>query len=172
MLDPVVTGSQLTQVLIDGGSGLNLLFVGTLKKMGMNISNMLTLFVVTFRTKDIYRAEYVKFEVANLESSYLAILGRPALTKFMAAPHYVYLLLKMPGKAGAIEDDSTTRVPDALAEVFVAAQQLPSSDMAILTKKSSQSSVKPTSEVGMKAIQLQEGDPSKIPLIGTGLSDK
>jgi hypothetical protein len=63
-------------------------------------------------------------------------------------------------------------VPDALAEVFVAAQQLPSSDMAILTKKSSQSSVKPTSEVGMKAIQLQEGDPSKIPLIGTGLSDK
>jgi hypothetical protein len=24
----------------------------------------------------------------------------------------------------------------------------------------------------MKAIQLQEGDPSKIPLIGTGLSDK
>jgi hypothetical protein len=47
MLDPVVTGSQLTQVLIDGGSGLNLLFVGTLKKMGMNISNMLTLFVGT-----------------------------------------------------------------------------------------------------------------------------
>jgi hypothetical protein len=57
---------------------------------------------VTFRTKDIYRAEYVKFEVANLESSYLAILGRPALTKFMAAPHYVYLLLKMPGKAGVL----------------------------------------------------------------------
>jgi hypothetical protein len=41
VLDPVVAGSQLTRVLIDGGSGLNLLFVSTLKKMGLDISNML-----------------------------------------------------------------------------------------------------------------------------------
>jgi hypothetical protein len=41
-LDPVVAGSQLTRVLIDGGSGLNLLFVSTLKKMGLDISKMLT----------------------------------------------------------------------------------------------------------------------------------
>jgi hypothetical protein len=43
VLDPVVAGSQLTRVLIDGGSGLNLLFVSTLKKMGLDISKMLTL---------------------------------------------------------------------------------------------------------------------------------
>jgi hypothetical protein len=42
VLDPVVAGSQLTRVLIDGGSGLNLLFVSTLKKMSLDISKILT----------------------------------------------------------------------------------------------------------------------------------
>jgi hypothetical protein len=76
--------------------------------------------------------------VANFESSYHAILGRPALAKFMAVPHYVYLLLKMPGLTGvltlrgdlkklydcnqvAIQYASTTHVPDASGEVLVAA---------------------------------------------------
>jgi hypothetical protein len=119
VLDPVMAGSQLTQVLIDGGSGLNLLFVGTLKKMGLDITKMLNpgkapfygivpgnvatplgLMVqpVTFGTKDNYCTEYVKFKVADFESSYHAILGRSALAKFMVVPHYVYLLLKMLGK--------------------------------------------------------------------------
>jgi ABC-type molybdate transport system permease subunit len=41
VLDPVVVGSQLTRVLINGGSGLNLFFMSTLKKMGQDISKML-----------------------------------------------------------------------------------------------------------------------------------
>jgi hypothetical protein len=40
--------------------------------------------------------------VANFESSHHAILGRPALAKFMVVPHYVYLLLKIPGKTGVL----------------------------------------------------------------------
>jgi hypothetical protein len=32
--------------------------------------------------------------------------------------------------------------------------------------------VKPTSDVGVKAIHLQEGDPSKTALISTGVGDK
>ena len=44
--------------------------------------------------------EQIKFEVVDFESSCHAILGRPALAKFMVIPHYVYLLLKMPGKTG------------------------------------------------------------------------
>jgi hypothetical protein len=43
--------------------------------------------------KDNYHMKYIKLEVADFESSYHAILGRPALAKFMAVPHYVYLLL-------------------------------------------------------------------------------
>jgi hypothetical protein len=40
--------------------------------------------------------------VANFESSYHAILQRPALAKFMSVPHYVYLLLKIPGNHGVL----------------------------------------------------------------------
>ena len=57
---------------------------------------------VTFETPSNYRTEFIKFEVADFESSYHAILGRPALTKFMAIPHYPYLLLKMPGPNGVL----------------------------------------------------------------------
>jgi hypothetical protein len=210
VLDLMVAGSQLTRVLINDGSSLNLLFVSTLKKMGLDITSMLAptkssfygiiprnsvipigsvTLPVTFGAKNNYCMEYTKFEVANFELSYNAILRRPALAKFMVVPHYDYLLLKMPGKTGvltfrgdlnksynfdqeAIEYASTTRVLDASTEVFAAAQQLSQSEMVIPTKKSSQSMVKPTSDVSMKSIQLQEGDPSQTTLIGTGLGDK
>ena len=123
VLDLVVQGSKLTRVLIDDGSGLNLIFAGTLAKMGLNYMSLLTpskaLFYsiiprnsstpigsvtlpVTFGTEENFRTEYIKFEVANFESSYHAILGRPALAKFMAVPHYVNLLLKMPGNTGVL----------------------------------------------------------------------
>jgi hypothetical protein len=46
---------------------------------------------VTFGTKNNYHTEYIKFKVADFDSSYHAILGRPALAKFIAMPHYVYL---------------------------------------------------------------------------------
>jgi hypothetical protein len=164
-----MAGSQLTRVLIDGGSGLNLLFASTWKKMGLDIFKMLTpsrapfygiipgnaatplgsvVLPITFRIKDNYHTEYIKFEVANFESSYHAILGRPALAKFMAMPHYIYLLLKMPGKTGVltlcgdqkksydcdqevIEYAATSRVPEPSAEVLAAAQKLTNLEMEI-----------------------------------------
>jgi hypothetical protein len=123
VLDPVVAEVRLTKVLIDGGSGLNLIFASTLRKMGLDFKDMLvsskSLFYgivpgnaahplgtvvlpVTFGTRENYRTEFIKFEVANFESSYHAILGRLALAKFMAVPYYVYLLLKMPGLSGVL----------------------------------------------------------------------
>jgi hypothetical protein len=42
VLKPVVAGSKLNKVLIDGGSGLNVLFTKTLKKMKLDITRMLT----------------------------------------------------------------------------------------------------------------------------------
>jgi hypothetical protein len=42
VLKPVVAGSRLNKVLIDGGSGLNVLFTKTVKKMKLNITHMLT----------------------------------------------------------------------------------------------------------------------------------
>jgi hypothetical protein len=101
VLKPVVAGSKLNKVLVDGGSGLNVLFTKTLKKIKLDITHMLTkstlpfygivpgntavplgsvVLPVTFgETRDNYRTEYVKFEVADFETSYHAILGRPAI---------------------------------------------------------------------------------------------
>ena len=144
---------------------------------------------VTFGTPDNYRMELIKFEVADFESSYHAILGRPALAKFIAVPHYVYLLLKMPGKIGvltfhgdlqsssecekeAITYASTNRLPDTAGEVLVTAQQSSAIGTEIPTKKINRFAPKPPDNVGVKAIQLQEDDPSKTALIGIGLTDK
>jgi len=127
---------------------------------------------VTFGTEQNFRTEYIKFEVADFESSYHAILGRPALAKFMAVPHYVYLFLKMPGNTGvlslrgdllksfecdkeAIDHAATIWVPSSVSEILAAAKEL-SLKESMPSKKPSQSSVKPTGDVGTKTIQLQE----------------
>jgi hypothetical protein len=58
---------------------------------------------VTFgETRENYRTEYIKFEVADFKTSYHAILGRPATAKLVAVPHYTYLVLKMPSSAGVL----------------------------------------------------------------------
>ena len=57
---------------------------------------------VTFGTPSNYHTEFIKFKVADFDSSYHAILERPALAKFMAIPHYPYLLLKMLGPNGVL----------------------------------------------------------------------
>jgi hypothetical protein len=197
-------------VLIDGGSGHNLIFARTLKKMGQDFTDMLVpskspfygivpgnaahpigtvVLPITFSTREKCRTEFIKFEVANFESSYHAILGHPALTKFMAVLHYVYLLLKMPGQSGvltlrgvlkksydcnqeAIQYASTMRVPDASGEVLAAAQQLSQAGLEIPSRKASKSSIQLTADVALKSIQLQEGDSSKTAVIGAGLDEK
>jgi hypothetical protein len=206
----VVAEVMLTRVLIDGGSSLNLIFANMLRKMGLDLTDMLipskspfygivpgnaahplgtVVLPVTFSTRENYRTEFIKFDVANFESSYHAILGRPALAKFMVVPHYVYLLLKMPGRSGeltlrgdlkksydcnqeAIQYALTTRVPDASGEVLAAAQQLSQAGLEISTRKASQSSIQSTGDAALKTIQLQEGDSSKTAVISAGLGEK
>ena len=57
---------------------------------------------VLFGDKDHFRRESVWFEVVDLESPYHALLGRPALAKFMAVTHHGYNVLKMPGNRDII----------------------------------------------------------------------
>jgi hypothetical protein len=113
----------VTKVLIDRGAGLNIIFADTLRKIGLNFAGLLTpmdipfygivpgkavmplsqiTLPVTFGTPDNYRTGFIKFEVADFESSYHTIFGRPALAKFMAVLHYPYLLLKMLGPNGVL----------------------------------------------------------------------
>jgi hypothetical protein len=44
----------------------------------------------------------MRFEVARFDCGYNDIIGRPGLAKFMAIPHYSYMILKMPGPQGII----------------------------------------------------------------------
>ena len=55
-----------------------------------------------FGTPNHFRTDYVNFVVADFDGTYHAILGRPSLTKFMAIPHYRYLVLKMPTEKGVL----------------------------------------------------------------------
>jgi hypothetical protein len=57
---------------------------------------------VTFETWKNFCTKHLQFEVANLKTTYGAVLGRLTLTKFMAIPHYSYLVLKMSGPDGVI----------------------------------------------------------------------
>jgi hypothetical protein len=57
---------------------------------------------VTFGGELNYWTEKIMFDVVDLPLPYNGILGRPALAKFMAASHYAYNTLKMPGPVGII----------------------------------------------------------------------
>jgi hypothetical protein len=190
ILKPVVAGSKLNKVLIDSGSGLNVLFTKTLKKMKLDITHMLTrstspfysivpgnaaiplgsvLLPVTFgKTRENYRTEYIKFEVADFETSYHAILGRPAIAKFMVVPHYTYLVLKMPSPAGvlslqgelkisfdcdteAVELAATNQVPNAMIEIYAASKKLAPSELDIPEKSDTANKPRPSEEVQVKA---------------------
>ena len=69
----------------------------------------------------------------------------------------------------AIVHASITQVPSSVSEILAAAKELSLNKDSMPSKKSSQSSVKPTRDVGTKTIQLQEGGDSKIAIIGASL---
>ena len=101
ILDPIIDGLHFTQVLMDGGSGLNLLYQDTIRKMGMDPTKIRhsntcpdahctgsLLLEVVFGSPDNFRREKLTFHLAPFTSSYQALLGREAFTRFNAIPHY------------------------------------------------------------------------------------
>jgi hypothetical protein len=143
---------------------------------------------VTFgETRKNYRTEYIKFEVADFETSYHAILGRPAIAKLMAVPHYTYLVLKMPSSAGvlslqgdlkisfdcdteAVELAATNQVPNAKMEIYAASKKLAPSELDIPENSDNANKPQPAEEVQVKTIDLGTGDSTTT--IGAGLDPK
>ena len=79
---------------------------------------------VTFGTRHNYHTENLDFDVAHISLPYNAILGYPALAKFMAVTHHAYNMVKMPGPGGVItirgeEEDAACSVEHALKELTV-----------------------------------------------------
>lgn len=110
---------KVANMLVDGGAGYILspaifekiqLPLGRLQptKLFSDVTPRITMpigqmsLMVTSGTRDNYRTKSVIFDVAELELPYNGIMGRPALTKLMAAPYYAYLTVKMPGPQGPI----------------------------------------------------------------------
>ena len=122
VIDPIIHKKHLTKVLMDGGSGLNILYVDTLDAMHIPLSELRLVsshfhgvipgmqvyplrqidLPVMFGNRVNFRSEILTSEVVDFPGSYHAILGRPCYTKFMAIPNYTYLKLKMPGPNGVI----------------------------------------------------------------------
>jgi hypothetical protein len=100
-------------MLIDGGSNINLLYWSSFEKLGIPVAQLTPSHLtfhgivlghscspmgriqleVLFWEKGNSRRELIWFEVVDISSPYHALLGRPALAKFMAVPHYAYLKL-------------------------------------------------------------------------------
>ena len=114
IVSPTIQNVKVTKMLVDGGAGLNLLSAKLLKKLQIPHSRLsptgafqgvnhgvtqplgqITL-PVTFGDRNNFRTENIAFGVADTPLPYNGILGRPALTKFMAASHYAYNVLKIP----------------------------------------------------------------------------
>ena len=114
--------TRFTNVLMDGGSGFNILYASTLNKMGIPRSSLRPSKApfygivlgkeamplgrirldVTFVQPDNFRKEPLTFKVLNFPDGYHALLSRPCFAKFMAINNYTYLKLKMPDPKGVI----------------------------------------------------------------------
>jgi hypothetical protein len=145
---------------------------------------------VLFGSSSHFRREPIWFEVADLASPYHALLGRPAMAKFMAVPHYAYLKMKMPGPQGLItltgdykKSLECAKAGSQLAESLVIAEERRQLDR-IVALAGAQSAVpappQPADEASFKPakdtkrVPLNPADPSssKYVVVGAGLDPK
>jgi hypothetical protein len=205
LVNPVIRESRVKKVLVDEGSSINVTFLWTLQGLGVPLKELhesdtpffgivLTegeyplghiYMPVTFGTPENYRPEFLRFEVANFDCGYNTIIGKLGLAKFMAIPHYTYMILKMPGPQGiitvhadfqgtaecfrvAIQAALTTK-PSATSSMQ--ANSKPKEDLAVPANEAQAvTSMQPTEET--KRINLRFADEHKTAIISSSLDDK
>jgi hypothetical protein len=135
---------------------------------------------------DNFRVEHINFYVVDFNTAYHAILGRPALAKFMAVPHYAYLVLKMLVPAGvltlranlsiayACESESlalieATDLSIKMTSLVTDSKAARQEDLEISTLEAPHASIK-SKEV--KEVSLGLHDPSKTVKIRANLDPK
>jgi hypothetical protein len=117
---PTINNIAVNHTLIDGGAGLNIISVEVFEKMQVSYHRLMPTrpffgvtrgsttpigqvrLPITFGTRDNNRTESLNFDVAYIALPYNAILGYPALARFMAATHHGFNVLKIPGANGTI----------------------------------------------------------------------
>jgi hypothetical protein len=140
---PLVLKAQIgaydvDRIFMDAGSRINLIYVKTLRAMHISLEFLKPTdcsfhgivpgsanyplgriaLNVCFGNRQNYSREKLDFEVMDWPSQYHAILGRPAFSRFMAVPHYTYLVLKMPGPKGTITVKGSFEVSDLCDKEF------------------------------------------------------
>jgi hypothetical protein len=117
---PTINNIAVNRTLIDGGAGLNIISIEVFEKMQVPYHRLVPTrpffgvtegsttpigqvrLPVTFGTRDNYRTESLNFNIAYIAPPYNAILGYPALARFMAATHHGFNVLKILGANGTI----------------------------------------------------------------------
>jgi hypothetical protein len=112
---PTINNIAVNRTLINGGAGLKIISVEVFETMlvpyhrlmptrpffrvieGSTMPIMQVRLPITFGTRDNYRTESLNFDITYIALPYNAILGYPALARFMAATHHGFNVLKIPG---------------------------------------------------------------------------
>jgi hypothetical protein len=138
VLKAQIRTNDVDRVFIDAGSRINLIYAKTLRAMHISLEFLkptdcsfhgivpgsanyplgqiaLNIF---FGNRQNYRREKLDFEVMDWPSQYHAILGRPAFLRFMAVPHYTYLVLKILGPNGIITVKGSFKLSDLCDKEF------------------------------------------------------
>jgi hypothetical protein len=201
---PIVKDVKLNQVLVAGGSSLNILLQQTFDQMRLSRSLLCPsrtpfhgivpgavvtpvgqiALPVTFGTQKKFLTKTIQFEVIDFETAYNSFLGRSAHSKFMAIPHYAYLVLKMTGPRGisSIKGDvkrafDYDRGSCETANRLLASAEL--QDLKQVLSKSSPDSVMPEAKTPIqleytlsKTISLSTEEPFKVAHVGNSLDPK
>jgi hypothetical protein len=138
VLKAQIGGYDVERVFMDAGSGINLIYAKTLREMRISLEFLKPTdcsfhdivpgsanyplgqiaLEVCFSNRQNYRKEKLDFEIMDWPSQYHAILGRPVFLRFMAVPHYTYLVLKMPGPRGIITVKGSFKLLDLYDKEF------------------------------------------------------
>ncbi|KAI5000376.1 hypothetical protein ZWY2020_004965 [Hordeum vulgare] len=201
VLDPTFASKRLTcrfsLVLVDGGSNINILYLDTLLKLGLNEMAVLptsTVFHGIVPGQSCSPIGKIQLDVrfgnkAHFSSPYHALLGRPALAKFMAIPHYAYLKMKMSGPKGIItivgdykKSLECAQDSSRLADALVIAEEKRQIDWLVAqateqpaipsppSQSAGEGSFKPVKET--KQVPLDPANPKQCVTIGAGLCPK
>jgi hypothetical protein len=139
VLKAQIGGYDIGRVFMDTESGINLIYARTLKAMNISLNLLQPTdcsfyrivsgsanyplgkieLDVCYGDHQNFRREKLEFEVMDWPSQYHAILGRPAFARFMAVPHYAYLVLKIPGPNRVITVIGNFKVSDTCDKKFI-----------------------------------------------------
>jgi hypothetical protein len=133
MVKLLIGRHKVDKTLIDNGASLNLTMRKNFIKMCLNLKDLTPVhdmfhgvipgqsstpigcidLEVSCGIEDNKHKEMLMFEVANFDTGYNCILGRPFLLKFMVDIHTAYAMMKMPGAKGVttIKADQRDALP-------------------------------------------------------------